>query len=154
MSDFLKVGEVFICPRFATDCSYEHDDGKVNKNKLEIGRYQSEVTHAWTERKEGGWSRPRSEILDVDAHDPSRATAPFVVTKTEMSGGGTAHGPGDVYPDGWGVTAVRLHKDNTWNPDGEEIFFRQSGSFTNGVLANELSRTTLKMKVTMTLKVE
>ena len=149
MTDFLQVGEVFICPRFATDCSYKNDNGEVDKSKLEIGRYQSEVTHVWTEHKEGGWSRQRREILDVDANDPSRATAPFVVTSTEMSGGGEGHGPGDAYPDGWGVHAKRLNDDNTWDPDGEEIFFRQSGSFTNHVPAKELSRTTLTMKLKM-----
>lgn len=57
------------------------------------------------------------------------AKALWVVTGTEMSGGGTGHGPHDVYPDGHGVKAVRVNEDG--EATGETIFFRQSGSFNN-----------------------
>lgn len=56
----------------------------------------------------------------------------WVVIKTEMSGGGTGHGPHDVYPDGWGVTAAEITEDGS--PTGRRIFFRQSGCFTNELL--------------------
>jgi hypothetical protein len=32
----------------------------------------------------------------------------WIVEKTEMTGGGTGHGPHDIYPDAWHVTARRL----------------------------------------------
>lgn len=47
----------------------------------------------------------------------------YVVIKTEMKGGGTGHGPHDIYPDGHHVTCKNL-KNN------QEISFYQSGSFT------------------------
>ena len=48
----------------------------------------------------------------------------YVVTKTEMTGGGTGNGPHDVYPDGHKVTCQRLDNDN------EVISFYQTGCFT------------------------
>jgi hypothetical protein len=54
----------------------------------------------------------------------------FVVTETKMDGGGTGHGPHDIYPDGHHVFAQRLNEDGTYNEHGEKINFYQSGSFT------------------------
>jgi hypothetical protein len=65
----------------------------------------------------------------IPNHDPKDL---FVVTGTEMSGGGTGHGPGDIYPDGHGVTAQRITTEG-WAM-GDKVFFRQSGSFTNMIL--------------------
>jgi hypothetical protein len=65
----------------------------------------------------------------IPNHDPDTL---FVVTGTEMSGGGTGHGPGDVYPDGHGVTAQRITTEG-WSV-GKKVFFRQSGCFTNLLL--------------------
>lgn len=52
-----------------------------------------------------------------------------------MSGGGTGPRPG-WYPDGWGVTAQRINSQG-WTVGSKrwgKIFFRQSGSFTDMVL--------------------
>lgn len=48
----------------------------------------------------------------------------YVVYKTSYDGGGTGHGPHDVYPDGHHVFAERL--DDT----SVKVDFYQSGSFT------------------------
>ena len=50
----------------------------------------------------------------------------YDVLYTKMTGGGTGHGPGDVYPDGWEVTAVKAHAPY----QGFQIRFFQSGCFT------------------------
>lgn len=55
----------------------------------------------------------------------------WVVTATELSGGGTGHGSHDVYPDGHGVTALQV--DETGEPTGKKLFFYQTGCF-NGML--------------------
>jgi hypothetical protein len=48
----------------------------------------------------------------------------YVVTKTVRDGGGTGHGPGDVYPDGHHVFCASAD-------DGErEIDFYQTGCFS------------------------
>ena len=53
----------------------------------------------------------------------------YVVIKTSYEGGGTGHGPGDVYPDGHRVIATKL-QNGKWKKEGEEISFYQSGCFT------------------------
>ncbi len=63
--------------------------------------------------------------------DYSHLIGDYVVVRAYMGGGGgTGHGPNDVYPDGWDVTAKKLSDDGGYDPDGEEIRFYQSGSFT------------------------
>ena len=53
----------------------------------------------------------------------------FVVIKTSLDGGGTAHGQYDVYPDGHRVYCKKL-KDGKFDKDGIEVNFYQSGSFS------------------------
>jgi hypothetical protein len=72
-----------------------------------------------------------SDTVDVAAFDRSRGLAKFVVEKTAMEGGGTGHGPNDIYPDGWHVFARRLSVENTYDPKGELINFYQSGCFNS-----------------------
>lgn len=62
----------------------------------------------------------------TDAHPEIPKGETFVVKRTAFEGGGTAHGPHDVYPDGHHVWA---------RPEdgGDEIDFYQSGCFTNTV---------------------
>lgn len=60
----------------------------------------------------------------------------WVVTGTEMSGGGTGHGPHDVYPDGHGIHAAEV--DAAGVPTGQKFFFRQSGCFTNLLTPKEV----------------
>ncbi len=72
----------------------------------------------------------KMRTVELGAYDSSRATAKFVVEEANMQGGGTGHGPGDIYPDGWHVQARRLNKDGSYNPKGEVICFYMSGCFT------------------------
>ena len=53
----------------------------------------------------------------------------YLVVEAKWDGGGTGHGPHDVYPDGWSIVAKKL-KDGNYDPEGNEIHFYQSGSFT------------------------
>lgn len=53
----------------------------------------------------------------------------WVVEDARMGGGGTGHGPHDIYPDGWQVTVRRL-KRGKYDPKGDTIRFYQSGCFT------------------------
>ena len=55
----------------------------------------------------------------------------YVVVRAALEGGGTGHGPHDVYPDGWHVTACRLHEDGTYDPAGHLVDFYQSGCFND-----------------------
>lgn len=58
----------------------------------------------------------------------------YVVENAELAGGGTGHGPGDVYPDGWQVIARRLLHQKlaklTYDEAEPSIQFYQSGAFT------------------------
>ena len=53
----------------------------------------------------------------------------YIVTSTRMTGGGTGHGPHDVYLDGHQVICKRL-KNGDWNAKGKTRTFFQSGCFT------------------------
>lgn len=48
----------------------------------------------------------------------------YVVYKTAFEGGGTGHGPGDVYPDGHHVYCEKMDDSKA------RVDFYQSGSFT------------------------
>lgn len=66
------------------------------------------------------------DVIKSDKVGPGK----WVVTRTEMSGGGTGHGPGDVFPDGWCV--------DLFNPATEETrYFYQSGSFRSWAMLRE-----------------
>lgn len=62
----------------------------------------------------------------------------YVVEETKMCGGGTGHGPFDIYPDGWHVTARRLNNDGTYDPHGLTKKFYMSGCFTNMITEVEV----------------
>lgn len=56
----------------------------------------------------------------------------FVVEEAQMGGGGTAHGPHDVYPDAWQVKARALRKNGKYDPKGKIREFNQMTTcFTN-----------------------
>jgi hypothetical protein len=57
----------------------------------------------------------------------------YVVTQTEMKGGGIGHGPHDVYPDGHYVTARKILRKDTL---GDKKEFYQTGCF-NGMYPPE-----------------
>lgn len=75
----------------------------------------------------------KTRTVELGAYDPSRAEAKFVIEAAKMQGGGTGHGPGDVFPDGWNVKARRLNNEGKYDPNGEVIEFYMSGSFTNKI---------------------
>lgn len=54
----------------------------------------------------------------------------YVVVDARQTGGGTGHGPHDVYPDGWYITARQLLESGSYNSKGRRISFYQSGCFT------------------------
>lgn len=148
---FLAVGDVFVCPALAKDTTYQldyDDDGtpSIDRRHLERGGSR-QVTATWEEEKEGGWSRQCSETFDLRANEPALGTCEWVVLHTEMSGGGTGHGPHDVYPDGHRVKARRLRPDGTYDPDGQEIGFYQSGCFI-GMVEPDKVTITRQMKQT------
>lgn len=53
----------------------------------------------------------------------------YVVLATALEGGGTGHGPHDVYPDGHNVYCQKLNSDGSFDSDGLKISFYQSGCF-------------------------
>ena len=53
----------------------------------------------------------------------------YLVQDARSQGGGTGHGPGDVYPDGHHIIATKLKSGNEYNPNGGLISFYQSGCF-------------------------
>jgi hypothetical protein len=70
------------------------------------------------------------EVQVGDVIQPYKRGGDYVVVRTAMEGGGTGHGPHDIYPDGWHVEATKLDKDGNYDPDGKRIDFYQSGCFT------------------------
>jgi hypothetical protein len=85
------------------------------------------LDHGWHQRYLGyGIQFSAGQVSAmIDTVAPDMRKQVFVVTSTEMSGGGTGMGPHDVFPDGWGVHAV-AESDPSF-----EVFFRQSGCFCN-----------------------
>ena len=129
-----NIGDIINSEKFAfgyydgayDSRGYMHPD----KNKaITIDGKTENYPMGYYNSKNRSWDR---EVLSVDlgAYNKSRAKANFVVEKTAMTGGGTGHGPNDVYPNGWHIVARRLSKDNSYNPLGELITFYQSGCFT------------------------
>lgn len=77
-----------------------------------------------SEKHVGDWELSRGE-LKANTGDWSHVyIGDYVVTKTTRDGGGTAHGPGDVYPDGHHIWAQHTQYQNL------KIDFYQSGCFT------------------------
>lgn len=70
----------------------------------------------------------------------------YAVLSTTMTGGGTGHGPYDIFPDGHEVTAVLLPSISSkpTKPSGGKIRFYQSGCFNQMV---DPSHIVLKGKV-------
>ena len=54
----------------------------------------------------------------------------YVVTQAHMDGGGPGHGPHDTRSNGHHVFARKLKRNGTYDPNGSEIHFYQSGGFT------------------------
>ena len=125
--------------------------GEVVKSSLfqygEFFDYRDHVTvgHCYDETKFDEKTQQEvktgRKVSSGNSDDASRADAEYVVIRAVMEGGGTGHGPHDVYPDGWHIHARRLDSDGKYNPEGEEIRFYQSGAFTCMVPEVEVVRT-------------
>lgn len=70
------------------------------------------------------YSVSRKEVFDT-----SILLGEYVVETAHLTGGGTGHGPHDVYPDGWHISARKL-KNGKYDPEGMIALFYQSGCFT------------------------
>ena len=72
--------------------------------------------------------------LRGESFDSSQFMGEYAVIHTENSGGGKQASMGggapDVYPDGHKVKAKKLAADGSFDPDGTEITFYQTGAFT------------------------
>lgn len=130
-----KMGDIITSPKFAFGYYNNEDkkliviDGKTEKHPVTVRCYESEDERVAAAAKSGKIP-PKTRTVELGAYDSSRATAKFVVEVADMRGGGTGHGPGDIFPDGWYVRARRLNKDESYNPKGEVIYFYMSGCFT------------------------
>jgi hypothetical protein len=73
-----------------------------------------------------------SETLKKGSHtlDLSYLKGKYVVVHAASQGGGTGHSHHDVYPNGWFIRARKLRQDGSYDPQGIEISFYQSGCFT------------------------
>lgn len=89
------------------------------------GNTPKSMVRARAEVRAGERLRVKGRTLDLGYLEGA-----YVVERAACQGGGTAHGPHDVYPDGWCVTARKLFDDGTHNPLGAEVSFYQSGAFT------------------------
>lgn len=141
MTDKAKVGDVITSPDFAY-CVAAYDKvwnarrnryvAKIDLKRLVVdGHKQKNHPIRFTAEIRDG--RVIEDIMDIGCFDEERGTAEFVVERTAMDGGGTGHGPHDVYPDGWHVYARRLNHNRTYNPQAEQMDFYQSGSFNSVV---------------------
>jgi len=63
----------------------------------------------------------------------------FVVEDTWYGGGGTGHGPHDVYPDGLHVYCRKLTPSGNFDPDGDKLEFTTSGCFNNRIGLSQIT---------------
>jgi len=71
---------------------------------------------------EGDWTLSKTEVVIKKPFD--YLAGMYVVYKTCMEGGGTGHGPHDIYPDGHHVFCEKIDNENI------KVDFYQSGCFT------------------------
>lgn len=131
--NLLNIGDIIISEKFAFGY-YDSEDRKLitidgTTTKHPVTFYVNEEERIATAAKSGKVPS-KTRTVDLGAYDQSRRKAKFVVESANMQGGGTGHGPGDVYPDGWHVQARRLNNNGTYDPKGEVIRFYMSGCFT------------------------
>jgi hypothetical protein len=126
--DSLNVGDVFMCndPHFA--------NGRRSSDLKEITVGYDDhpyVVEQFVKCRHCGESTKKLQATKkYDAYDPSRLKGKWIVERSEMEGGGTGHGPHDVYPDGLHITARRLKKSGKYDPKGEAVNFYMSGCFS------------------------
>lgn len=147
-----QVGDVIRSIRFVYgERSFAETNKRIDVGrdtpKYIVNRYPTEKeTIAYV--KEHNTMPPKGAYIEEDygSVDLTRAKVEYVVIEARMQGGGTGHGPHDVYPDGWHVVAKRLDDGRKWNPEGEEIEFYMTGCFMNMIPPNKV-KIVGKMKV-------
>lgn len=127
MQHFLRVGQIFRCSAFNDLChplirKGSNQAPEVDRERLEFG-HNDTVTAHWTEKGQDGWERKRADPINLSPTDADLDQHLFEVLETRMCGGGTGHGPHDVYPDGHQVVARELEAKKRL------VRFYQSGCF-------------------------
>lgn len=123
MDRLLKQGDVFMFDgKVNLIGEVVHSPPGVNFDRLSTTNVGDGVVAVMKhETKPGGWERTSWVKVDTKAPDKYRSSKWRVLT-TCMTGGGTGHGPGDVYPDGHRVEAQRVGRV-------EKVYFYQTGCF-------------------------
>lgn len=96
-------------------------EGDVIELKKGHQVYADVPEHFLYSNKRGVWDLTHGHIVIDEIF--SYFAGKYVVFKTSTDGGGTGHGPGDVYPDGHHVFCRKVE-------GGIPVDFYQSGSFT------------------------
>ena len=139
MDTLLQVGDRFTSSKLATmlygevahtepptsyDWVYDPITGEptVDFAHLHTEDYDCPVTVHWKETNENGWYRDKEATLFTKVKDEALLSATWEVIKTDFTGGGTAHGQYDIYPDGHHVQAQRVGGTET-------LSFFQTGCF-------------------------
>ena len=132
----LHVGNAFRCAIFG---DLARVDGLKHASRWEGGvllrddkvlvHEVSAVVH-WTrtEKRSDGWERVTEETLDLRPNATDLGTRVWLVRHVSLKGGGTGHGPHDVYENGHHVIAM--------SDDRMHVHFFQTGCF-RGVVAPE-----------------
>jgi hypothetical protein len=84
--------------------------------------YAQVPEHFCYENRKGSFKLTRHDV--VIGGEFSYLAGRYAVTRTTKDGGGTGHGPHDIYPDGHHVFCQKLDES------GIEVDFYQSGAFT------------------------
>jgi hypothetical protein len=129
----LQVGDIIKSKQFA----FGRYEGVFNKSKYLVANKELITVDGETRTNPVNFRKPGTEehtnskyiCVDLGAYDESRGNSSFVVEEAKLDGGGTGHGPYDIYPDGWHILARKLGKDETYDPKGQLIQFYQDGSF-------------------------
>ena len=127
----IKVGEIKVAPKI----NVENESEQIVKHLSDVlsreekAKIKEEIKSILQRRK------PLPDTFDTSIFEGT-----YVVTRTAMSGGGTGHGPHDVYPDGYKVAAIKLSNGETFNPKGLKISFYQSGCFTAMIYPSRIKK--------------
>ena len=128
-----NLGDIIRADEFA----YGHYERNFNDEHYLVADKKLIHVDGKTKNYQVGFLDPKtrhlreSETLTIElgAYDSSRADAYFVVERAVLEGGGTGHGPHDIFPDGWHVSARRLDESGTYDHNGEVVDFYQIGCF-------------------------
>jgi hypothetical protein len=138
MKHLLRKNQVFMCAKFKDLVStLEYDKGGksyVNERKLRFD-HGKEVHVMETEQGPNGWSRTIEKCVSLVPEGKNPANSKFIVVSVALTGGGTGHGPHDVYPDGHYVVAKEIVGSRQVS---REVGFYQTGCFIGMVDPKEI----------------